>query len=531
MHRARLPLVVIAIVAAGLLAGALALTGRTDPYELVIQNGRVLDGTGTPWYYADVAVSGGRIVAMGDLSNASAKRTIDAAGLYVAPGFIDPHSHAGPGLANSTLSEGHPLLAQGITTVFINPDGGGPVDLVVQRTKLLEHGLGVNVAQLVPHGSIRREVLGMADRAPTAVELERMLQLTREGMEAGGFGLSSGLFYPPGNYAELEEVIQLAKVASKFGGVYTSHIRDESDYSIGLVAAVEEVIRVAREARLPGIVTHIKALGPRVWGLSDTVIERIQKARAGGVEVFADQYPYTASATGLSSALLPRWAQAGGHNQLRARLEDPQVLHRIMEEMRTNLERRGGAARIQFRAYEQDHSIEGKTLQQVADTRGVEPLQAALALIKGGNAGIVSHNMEDAEVQRFMSQPWVMTCTDGGLLPMGRGVPHPRNYGSYPRKIRKYVLEEKVLSLAEAVRTMTYMPARVLRVANRGILREGALADLVIFDLDRLADKATYQNPHQLSEGIVYVLVNGKLAIDKEAFTGTLAGKVLSRRD
>ncbi len=531
MRRENLPSAVGAALAAILVVGALGSTGHAQQYDLVIRNGRVVDGTGTPWYYADVAVSGDRIVAVGDLSKARARRVIDATDLYVAPGFIDPHSHAGPGLISQELSEARPILAQGITTVFINPDGGGPVDLAGQRAGLLEHGLGVNVAQLVPHGSIRREVLGMEDRAPTAAELERMIDMVREGMEAGAFGLSSGLFYPPGSYADLEEVIQLAKIASEYDGVYTSHIRDESDYNIGLVAAVKEVLRVARVAGLPGVVTHIKALGPRVWGLSNTVIERIRQARKEGIEVFADQYPYTASATGLGSALLPRWAQVGGRDQLLARFRDPDVRSRIVEEMRDNLDRRGGASRIQFRLHEQDHSIEGKTLQQVADERGVDPIQAALGLIEEGSPGIVSHNMDEADVKRFMQQPWVMTCTDGGLVPMGQGVPHPRNYGAYPRKIRKYVLEDGVLDLADAVRSMTYMPARVFRVPNRGIVREGAVADLVVFDLERLADNATYQDPHQLSEGMVYVLVNGRLAIDKEAFTGELAGKLLSRRE
>ncbi len=530
MQRARLASAVAGILAAGLLAGGLASTGPPQQYDLLIQNARVLDGTGTPWYYADVAVAGDRIAAVGDLSNAAASRVIDATGLYVAPGFIDAHSHAAAGLARRELSEARPLLAQGITTVFVNPDGSGPVELGGQRAALLEHGLGVNVAQLVPHGSIRRAVLGMEARAPSAAELERMIEMARAGMEEGAFGLSSGLFYPPGNYAHLDEVIELAKVASEHGGVYTSHIRDESDYNIGLLAAVEEVIRVAREARLPGVVTHIKALGPRVWGLSKAVIERIRQARKEGVEVFADQYPYTASSTGLGSALLPRWAQVGGRDKFFARLGDPDTRSRIVKEMRENLDRRGGAARIQFRGHEQDPSVEGKTLQQVADERGVAPIAAALGLIEEGGAGIVSHNMDDADVKRFMQQPWVMTCTDGGLAPRGQGVPHPRNYGAYPRKIRKYVLGDGVLELAAAVRSMTYMPATVLRVANRGIVREGAVADLVVFDLARLADKATYQDPHQLSEGMVYVLVNGKLAIDQGAFTGVLVGKVLSRR-
>ena len=265
-------------------------------YDIVIRNGRVLDGTGNPWSYADIAVRGGRIAAMGRLSDAAAQRTIDATGLVVAPGFIDVHSHAGPGLAGE-LNSGEPLLAQGITTAVLNPDGGGPVDLAGQRAGYERRGTGVNTALMVPHGSIRQKVLGMADRAPTEGELARMVELVEAGMKAGGIGLSSGLYYAPGSYAKTEEVIALAKAAARAGGVYSSHIRDEGDYNIGLVAAVSEVIRIAEEGGLPGIVSHMKALGKASWGLSVASTMRIEAARARGVEVYADQYPYAASGT------------------------------------------------------------------------------------------------------------------------------------------------------------------------------------------------------------------------------------------
>jgi N-acyl-D-aspartate/D-glutamate deacylase len=505
------------------------LVACAQEYDVVIINARVVDGTGTPWYYADVAISGDRIAAVGDLAAAPAGRVIDATGLYVAPGFIDTHSHAGPALATEQLSHAQPLLAQGITTAFVNPDGGGPLDLAEQRAALLTHGLGVNVAQYIGHGSIRREVLGTEDRGPTAEELDRMKGAVRDGMEEGAFGLSSGLFYVPGSYAPLEEVIEMAKVASEFDGTYHSHVRDESDYNIGLVAAVDEVIQVAREAQLPGVVTHIKALGPRVWGLGDTVVAQIEQARAEGVEVFADQYPYTASSTGLGAALLPRWSQVGGRDSLLARMNDPEVRRRLVRDMADNLDRRGGAGRIQFRRYEPDPSIEGKTLHDVANERGLNPVDATLALLEEGNAGIVSHNMQDSDVEKLMVQPWTITCTDGGLVPLGQGVPHPRSYGAYPRKIRKYVVEDELLTLAEAIRGMTSTPAAVMRVADRGIVRVGAVADLVVFDLARLGDRATYQDPHQLSEGMVHVFVNGKAAIDNEEFSGDLHGQVLSR--
>ena len=513
-----------------LLAVAAPAPLAQEAYDLVIAGGFVVDGTGTPGYRADVAVAGERIVAVGLVDPSRARRVIDAGGLWVTPGFIDPHSHAAGGLASAELSHAQPLLAQGITTVFVNPDGGGPVDLVAQRGQLLEHGLGVNVAQLVGHGSIRSTVIGSDDRAPTADELDRMRALAREAMEQGAFGLSSGLFYAPGSYAEIGEVVELGKVVARYGGVYTSHIRDESDYTIGLPAAIDEVIRVAREAGMRGSVTHIKALGPRVWGTAADVIAQIEQARAAGVEVFACQYPYTASATGLSAALLDRWIQEGDREQMLARLRDPEVRRRVRREMVENLDRRGGAERIQFRRHQADPSIEGRTLAAVAAQRGQNPVETALALIEEGGPGIVSFNMTDADVELFMRQPWVMTCTDGGLVQMGSGVPHPRNYGTYPRKLRKYVIDDDVVGLSDAVRSMTYTPATLYRVADRGIIRVGAIADLAVIDPATVRDTATFTDPHQLSEGMVHVLVNGQLVIDGARFTGALPGQVLSQR-
>ena len=499
-------------------------------YDILIADGFVVDGTGNPWYRADVAVSGDRVVAVGVLDRSRADRVIDAGGLWVTPGFIDPHSHAAGGLSSAELSHARPLLAQGITTVFVNPDGGGPVDLAAQREQLLEHGLGLNVAQLVGHGSIRSAVIGREDRAPNPDELGRMRALAREAMEQGAFGLSSGLFYAPGSYAEIGEVVELGKVVARYGGIYTSHIRDESDYTIGLTAAVDEVIRVAREAGMRGSVTHIKALGPRVWGSAADVIAQIEQARADGVEVFACQYPYTASATGLGAALLDRWIQEGGREQMLVRLRDPEVRRRVRREMVENLDRRGGAERIQFRRHQPDPSIEGRTLAAVARERGEDPIDTALALIEEGDPGIVSFNMTDADVELVMRQPWVMTCTDGGLVPMDSGVPHPRNYGTYPRKLRKYVIDEGVVGLSEAVRSMTYTPATLYRVADRGIIRAGAVADLAVIDPATVRETATFTDPHQLSEGVVHLLVNGRLVIDGGRFTGALPGQVLSQR-
>lgn len=525
---AALPLLLLPLLLAA--PSAAGAQQRPAPFDLLIRNGRLLDGSGNPWVKADVGIRDGHVVAAGALPNATAATVIDATGLYVAPGFIDTHSHAGESLENEALGAAKQLLAQGITTVFVNPDGGGRVDLAAQRRALQVHGVGVNVAQMVPHGSVRQAVLGMADRAPTDAEMARMRELVQAGFDAGAYGFSSGPFYAPGSYAKTDELVELAKVGARYGAPYQSHIRDESDYTIGLLAAVEEVITVARQAGTRGVVTHIKALGPNVWGFSAPIVERIERARAEGVEVFADQYPYDASSTSLGAALLPRWAQAGGRDSLRARLGDGATRARIVAEMRENLARRGGAARIQVARYGPDSTTEGKTLAQVAAARNADAVETALALLAKGDASIVSFNMTDEDIARLMRQPWTMTSSDGALVAFGRGVPHPRGNGAFSRKLRKYVVEDRVVGLADAIRSMTSLPASVYRMPDRGTLQPGAWADVVVFDLSKVKDRATYEDPHQMAEGMVHVLVNGKFAIRDGQFTGARAGEVLRRR-
>lgn len=508
---------------------SLSVSGQ-ESYDVIIRNGKVFDGTGNSWFLADVAFRGNRIAAIGDLSHATAPVDVDASGLFVAPGFIDTHTHAGGGLATPELSHGRPLLAQGQTMILVNPDGRSPLDLAAQREALLRDGLGVNVGQMVGHGSLRQAVIGMEDRLATDQDLEEMKKLLRAGMEEGAWGFSAGPFYTPGSYSDTREHVELAKVAAEYGVPYQSHIRDEADYTVGVIAAVEEVITVAREAGIPGVMTHAKVLGPRVWGFSQAIVHRIERARAEGIEVYADQYPYPASATGLSAALLPRWSQVGGRDSLRARLNDPATLARIREEMVENLARRGGADRIQFRRFVQDPSIEGRLLSDVAAERGMDPIDQSIEFFKVGSPGIVSFNMHDKDIATFMTQPWTMTSSDGDLVTWMEGVPHPRSYGSFPRKIRHYVLDEDIIGLAFAIRSMTSLPAQVYRIPDRGLLREGMAADVVVFDLETIRDKATFTEPHQLSEGMVHVFVNGQAAIRDREFTGVLAGEVLRKR-
>lgn len=522
-------LLLISTFAAAPLGAQLPGQPTGGAYDVLFRNGRVLDGSGAPWVRADVAIRDGRIAAVGDLSDATAATEHDITGLYLAPGFIDTHSHAAGGLARAELSEARPLLAQGITTMFANPDGGGAADMVRQREALLEHGLGVNVAQLVPHGAIRREVLGMDDRAPSASELERMRAMVRAGMDAGAFGLSTGPYYAPGSYADTDELAALAEVAARYGGAYQSHIRDEADYTIGLLAAVEEVIEISRRTGMNAVVTHVKALGPRVWGFSAPLVHRIEQARAAGLPIFADQYPYEASATSLTGALAPRWALAGGEDSLLARIRRPADRERLAADIAENLERRGGADRIQFRRFRPDPSLEGRTLADAAAERGVDAVEATIQLLAEGGASIVSFNMNDEDIERLMRQPWTITASDGDLVPMGEGVPHPRSYGTFPRKIARYAVDRGVIDLGTAVRSMTHLPALVYGLQDRGMVREGMAADLVVFDLDRVHDPATFTEPHQLAEGMVHVLVGGRFAIESGEMTGARHGAVLRR--
>jgi N-acyl-D-amino-acid deacylase len=355
--------------------------------------------------------------------------------------------------------------------------------------------------------------MGTEPRAATPEELLRMEQLVRRAMDEGAFGLSSGLFYLPGRFANTEEVIALARVAGERGGVYTSHVRDEGDYGAGVVAAVDEVIRIADEARLRGIVTHMKALGPANWGKGSALLERIDAARARGVEVFADQYPYEASSTNLQAALLPDGDRT-----------DPALRESVAAE---NLRRRGGADSIVIAFCRHDRSLEGRNLSQIAQERGVTTVAAALDIIARGGASVVSFNMSETDIETIMRAPYTMASSDGGLVEVGSGVPHPRNNGSFARRLARYVRERNVVGLEFAIRSMTSLSASVLRMKERGVIREGAAADLILFDPAKIQDQATYQNPHQLATGVSYVLVNGVLALDGGKFTGARAGTIL----
>jgi N-acyl-D-amino-acid deacylase len=498
-----------------------------ERFDLLITNGRVMDGSGNPWFRADIGIAGGRIAAVGRLDRTKAARVIDAADRYVTPGFIDVHSHTGPALARDGLRQAHPLLAQGVTTIVANPDGGGPVDLAGQRAELERSGTGVNVMLLIGHGSVRSAVMGRVNRKPSEDEMGRMEDLVRAAMREGAYGLSSGLYYVPGSFAATEEVVALARVAGEVGGLYTSHIRDEGTYNVGVVAAVQEVIRVAEEAGVIGIVTHMKALGPDAWGLSVACTTRIDQARARGVQVYADQYPYEASSTSLVAALLP--GQEGGREALVKRIQDPALRPQLAATVRENFRRRGGPASLVIAFYSPDRTLEGKSIADIAAGRGAAPEEAVLDLVSRGDASIVSFNMSEADITHIMRQPYTMTSSDGDMVPMGAGRPHPRNNGAFARKLAVYVRDRGVVSLESAVRSATSLSATVFGLGDRGVIRPGAWADLAIFDLKEVRDHATYLDPHQLATGMSWVLVNGQVAVEEGKFTDALSGRVIRK--
>lgn len=511
----------IALLFSLTLAGSASAQQRN--VDILIRGGRVVDGTGSAPRVADVGIAGDRIVFIGDAarSGIAAARTIDATGRVVAPGFIDPHTHSSGDLSGESTKANQHYLLQGVTTVLTGNDGGGPVD--VGRTLRLwdQQGIGTNAALFVGQGSVRRAVLGASDDPPTPAQLEQMRNLVRTAMQDGAVGLSSGLFYAPGSYSTTEEVLELAKVTAAHGGVYDTHMRDESSYTIGLLGSIEESIRIAREADIPLNISHIKALGTDVWGKSDSVIAVVRAARAQGVRITADQYPYTASGTGLSAALLPRWAEADGGDSLRARIANPALRPRLIAEMENNLRRRGGPASLLITGG--DSSIRGRTLAQIAAARGKPPIEAALEVILESSPGVASFNMNEEDIERFMKEEWVMTGSDGSGG-------HPRKYGTYPRKLRMYVREKPLLTLQEFVRKSSALPAEIFGLADRGVLREGAYADVIVFDDRTMTDRATYEEPRITSTGVDWVLVNGTVSVEHGRYNGALAGKALRGR-
>jgi len=510
--------------------GPAATTTPTPEYDIILRDGRIVDGSGNPWYRGDVAIKGDRIAAIAPRVAGSAAREIPAEGLVIAPGFIDLHTHARRGIFEDPGAANY--VRQGVTTIFEGPDGDSPLPIAAFLARIEAADTAPNVGMFIGHGSVREKVLGRVDRAPTPEELVRMRELVKEGMAQGAFGLSTGLFYAPGVFSRTEEVIELAKVAGSLGGIHISHIRNEA---AGVVDSVRETVRIGEEGRLPTQVTHHKVMGKTNAGKSRETLRLLAEARARGVDATSDQYPYTASSTSLSSGLLPSWANEGGRKAMLQRLSDPAQRERIRDYVREaiRLERGGGDPKnIQVAWAENDPSIQGKNLTALLDARGLEPTIAnaaelVLQLLEKGQVRGIFHAISEPDLEVILADPTTMIASDGEVAIFGKASPHPRSYGTFPRVLAVYVREKKLLKLEDAVRKMTSFPAQRVGLGDRGILRPGMKADIVVFDPARVRDRATYENPHQYPEGITVVLVNGAVVFENGAMTGARPGVVL----
>lgn len=522
----------------GLLLSAAALLGapvhllraQSAPYDLLLTNGRIVDGTGSPWYRADLAIRGDVIARIAPSITDAARRTIDLQGQVVAPGFIDIHTHARRGIFQVPTADNY--VRQGVTTVIEGPDGGSPVPLGPFLARLDSLPKAVNIGSFIGQGSVRSAVIGEVNRRPSPEELNRMRALVEQGMRDGAFGLSSGLFYVPGAFTPTEEVIELAKVAARLGGIYISHMRDEAS---GLVQSVTETIRIGAEGGLPTQVTHHKVVGPGYWGKSVETLKLIDEARARGVDATIDQYPYTASSTSITSALLPAWAQEGGREATLNRLKDPATRARIKNESATiiRLERGGGDPKnVSIANCEWDSTLAGKTLADVARLRGMEPTiengaEAVLWITERGGCQGIFHAINEQDLERILRHPATMVASDGEIPIFGRGAPHPRSYGTFARVLGVYVRERNAVSLEDAVRKMSSFPAQRLSLMDRGVLRPGLKADIAVFDPARVRDAATFERPHQYAEGFSLVIVNGEIVFESGVMTRARPGRVL----
>ncbi len=503
---------------------------HANTYDLILRGGRIVDGTGNPAFHADVAVKDGRIAALGRIE-ASANSEIDAAGLIVAPGFIDVHTHADE-VADMPRAEN--FLRMGVTTIVAGNCGGSALDVGKALAEIEEKQVSINYATLIGHNTVRRSAMnGVHDRAPTAEELAQMESLVDRAMQAGAVGLSTGLIYLPGVFSKSDEIVALARVASAYDGIYVSHMRHEDSR---IFEALDEVFRVAREAQIRAEISHIKLAGERAWGQADKVLAYLEAARATGLDITQDQYAYTASSTGISQ-LIPDEAFDGGREKFLERIADPTEKTKIAAAMKQKVRHRGREdyAYAVIASYRHDPSLNGLNIVEASKKlRGAATLDDQIEMIleiqRNGGASGVFHGMNEADLQAFMRHPNTMVACDSGLRKLGEGVPHPRGYGNNARVLARYVRELKVLRLEEAIRKMSSLPANSFRLKDRGLVREGNWADLVVFDPEQVNDPATYNDPHHYATGIPHVLVNGVPVIQNGKHTEARPGMVLRHR-
>jgi N-acyl-D-amino-acid deacylase len=524
-------------LAAATLALQPVLRSQAPTFDLVIRNGRIVDGTGSPWFVADVGIKGDTIAAVRPGLDAGGGRVIDAQGLVVSPGFVDVHTHVEPREGGEDMV-GNPAtdnnVRQGVTTVIGSPDGGGPVGVADYLAKVEAARPAINVGAFIGHGSVRGAVMGEADRAATPDELEKMRELVRTGMRDGAFGLSTGLFYVPGNYAPLDEVIELARVAGQYGGIHQSHMREEGAH---VLDSVRETIAIGERGGLPTQVTHHKIIGKANWGRSVDTLRLIDEARARGVDATIDQYPYTASSTSITGGLVPQWAQAGGRDAMLKGLRDETTRGKVLAAVANSIENdRGGGNpdNVVLAACAWDPALAGKSLGQVLrDRRQPVTIQRAAELVveivEKGNCSAVYHAISEEDLVRIMQHPATMIASDAapGVPTFGRNVPHPRAYGTFARVLGVYVREKKALTIEQAVHKMSGFPARRMGLLDRGLIRPGMKADLAVFNPATVIDRATFEKPHQYADGVSTVIVNGQIALENGKATGTRGGRTL----
>jgi N-acyl-D-amino-acid deacylase len=512
-------------------AATIALLQAAD-YDLLIRNARVVDGTGNAWYRGDIGVKAGKIAAIGRLSNKTADRTIDAAERVASPGFIDVHTHI-EGTVNQ-VPRGDNYLLDGVTTVVTGNCGSSVIKVADWFQTREKTGIGLNIATLIGHNGVRSEVMGTSNRLATPEEITRMQAIVDKAMAEGAVGFSTGLIYIPGTYSNTEEVVALAKAAAKHGGVYASHMRDEGEK---VVDAINEAVTVGKETGLRVQLSHFKIDTPRIWGYSEKTIALVEDYRKQGVDVVVDQYPYDRSSTNLGITL-PSWALADGPAKVNERLKDPKTRAKIAAEMKDIVTKLGHKdySYATVAGFAPNKEFEGKTISEINVLKGRaktldNEVQTILDMMSQGFAQMVYHSMGAADVERIMRYPNTAVASDGGIRVFGQGMPHPRSYGTNARTLAEWVRNRKVLTLEDAIRRMTSLPARTFGFQDRGMLREGAAADILLFDPAKVQDKSTFAQPHQYSEGFDYVIVNGKLAVDNGKLTDGRYGVAIKRAD
>jgi len=500
----------------------------SQEYDLLLTGGKIIDGTGNSWFYGDVALKDGKIIAIGKLPASGARTVLDARGKVVAPGFIDVHTHIEDDERSVPTADN--FIFDGVTSVVTGNCGSSNTDIRHYFSQLDSVKTSINVATLIGHNSVRNAVMGDSQRDPSGDELQQMEQLVSDAMLAGAVGFSTGLIYVPGTYARTPEVIALAKVASQYHGVYASHIRDEGDY---VTEAIEEAVNIGRQANIPVEISHFKVTYKPNWGRSANTIRQIEQAREQGVDVTVDQYPYIASSTSLNT-LLPTWAFGGGKDSLMSRLNDPAIRNKVKGEMLESLKKK------QLKSYSYavvanyaiDTTANGKNISEInilggRKSKAGDEAETIMDMVGKGGAQMVFFSMSEDDLQNIMKYPFSMFASDAGIIQFGSGAPHPRGYGTNARVLGHYVRELKVIKMEEAIRRMTSLPAQKFQLRDRGLIREGMAADIVVFDEGIVGDRSTFTHPHAYSTGFRYVIVNGQIVIKDGIHTGVRSGVVL----